>query len=141
MWPVFLLLNLFVVIFIAYWPKSVLIIECFLVVSYSCWYWLAEPQKDAPISVILLQADGEITLDGVSGYRLHANSRVGWLGCWLLCYSPKAKTSAKFIHKFYAKQQFSPQDYARLSRIILCNNAELNHADVLVKSPSAADHR
>ncbi len=140
LWPIFLLVVIFVLVFSAHWPIEVFGIEALFIISYSVWYWLSERRLvKAQTASLVLQPSGEVSLDGCSGYQLHANSRVGWLGCWLIYQAkPEAiqnfgqalkqgkqnKNTAQTIHQFYARQQFSEQDYARLSRFILRNRSK-----------------
>lgn len=71
-----------------------------------------------PITLLTLSADGNLNIDKENALTLHKNSRIGWLGCWLIL----TDDDHKHGHLFLFKDQLSTLDYSRLSRTILKNH-------------------
>ncbi|MDO6446584.1 hypothetical protein Q4493_12440 [Colwellia sp. 1_MG-2023] len=76
------------------------------------------------IKHLVLHENGLIDCDRYNHLSLHINSRIGWLGCWLILIDNSSKILGKPIKIFIFKDSLSQQDYCRLSRTILSNHRQ-----------------
>ncbi|WP_426359827.1 hypothetical protein ACPUVO_06270 [Pseudocolwellia sp. HL-MZ19] len=85
--------------------------------------------RDKPcyfLKEITLSPDGIVEINNNS-YRMHLNSRMGFLGCWLCLTnekSDKVKTNTLFIFK----SSVSQQHYSQLCRVIKRNTFDHSRA-------------
>lgn len=119
-----------------------LVIICLLVGSNIIFWCFPNYIKNRKIKQFVLYENGLIDFEFQSNLKLHANSRIGWFGCWLVLanessevYAPTPKKpdihlksviedikSRKPIKMFFFKDSLSELDYSRLSRQILSNH-------------------
>ncbi len=82
--------------------------------------WNKQLDAKTQTGYLVLSDDNEVLDDTHCRYRVLINSRLTWCGCWLLLEAIEPPRSAYFAQsQFYFKDQFSEQDYARLSRFII----------------------
>jgi len=90
---------------------------CFLGKSYN-----KKSQIKDHYELLVLHENGAVDCRKGSCFTLGTNSRVGWLGCWLLLKKEKLTASNGFAEKqlslFFFKDSMSSQDYVRLCRHI-----------------------
>ena len=102
-----------------------------LFMVFSSWY-LSTPITKVPVDVFTIDLDGQMKLNNGEFFSLLPNSRMSFIGCWLVMLNQDhakndlgIKTSPvygqKKLHKHYKfifKDSLSQQDYSRLRRII-----------------------
>jgi len=84
--------------------------------------YINKSQNKYHYELLVLHENGEVDCKQGSCFTLGTNSRVGWLGCWLLLKKEKIAMSNGFTEKqlslFFFKDSMSNQDYVRLCRHI-----------------------
>ena len=86
---------------------------------------LTKPLNAQVISVFELDNQGICAFEGGNNYQLQANSRISFLGCWLIL-QPVSDTSLIInnqnnnvkIRFFIFRDSLSKQDFSRLSQVI-----------------------
>jgi len=86
---------------------------------------LTKPKKHQVISMFELDNQGICAFEGGNSYQLQANSRISFLGCWLIL-QPVSNTSLVLNNRntnakrrfFIFRDSLSKQDFSRLSQVI-----------------------
>lgn len=124
-WPLYLVLMIAVLMLYRIAPVISVISVMLLSFGYGWLYWHDRTASNSSsLSSIAISSHGEVIINQKWHYQLVANSRVGWFGCWLVLQSQADGLAQKTLTRFFAKQQFSPRDYARLTRCVLRNRIE-----------------
>jgi len=98
------------------------VLVCFLFALLTMFYFqLSRPAEQEQYFV--LHPNGQVDCLAGKEYSLHRNSRIGWLGCWLILIplnkSSTKKTDKKNIRYFIFNDSISHQDYSRLTRYVI----------------------
>lgn len=89
---------------------------------------------ESPIKWLVLNSNGSIEYDQQKNLCLHHNSRVGWLGCWVILNTDithaQKHSSVTFAKFFIFNDSLSDIDHSRLSRAIKQNHlSALNYEE------------
>ena len=107
-----------------------------LVAGFILSTYLLKSSNDNHVKQLVLHRDGLIDYGEYKGLTLGINSRIGWLGCWLILIQPsineELSSKQKFLlfdskrikpmKVFIFKDSLSVRDYARLSQQVLANH-------------------
>lgn len=114
----FLVFVYFTILFPYFYPQTYALLAILLAIVFI--FMSLVFFSENTIKHLSLNSNGTIIFSDSVVWKIHVSSRVGWFGCWLLLTQLDDNTIEKNSRRiFLFSDQCEPQDYARLSRLIL----------------------